>query len=98
MDFVEFKTLTRNTVGSTSDHLLQETEIIIGIYSQLQSVEGAAQQINDRFLALDPPILAISRIGMSSAAYFVRKHTEDKKHRVALTPVSKKFLHATYFV
>ena len=37
LDFVGLKTLARNTVGSTSDYLLQEMEIIIDIYSQLQS-------------------------------------------------------------
>ena len=37
VDLVELKTLARNTVGSTCNYLLQEMEIIIDIYNQLQS-------------------------------------------------------------
>ena len=48
VDFVELKTLARNTVGSTRDYLLQEMEITIDIYDQLQSkVEEIELQIND---------------------------------------------------
>lgn len=69
LDFVELKTLARNTVGSTSDYLLQEMEIIIDIYSQLQSkVEEVEQQINECVLGLDPPILTVPGIGALSAA------------------------------
>ena len=69
VDFVELKTLARNTVGSTNDYLLQEMEITIDIYNQLQSkVEKVEQQINDCVLGLDPPILTIPGIGTFSAA------------------------------
>ena len=69
VDFVELKTLARNTVGSTSDYLLQEMEITIDIYNQLQSkVEEIELQIHDCVLALAPPILTIPGIGAASAA------------------------------
>ena len=60
VDFVELKSLARNTVGATNDYLLQEMGITIDIYNQLQSkVEEIEQQINDCVLVLDPPILTI---------------------------------------
>ena len=69
VDFVELKTLARNTVGSTSDYLLQEMEITIDIYNQLQSkVEEIEQLINDSVLGLNPPLLTIPGIGVASAA------------------------------
>ena len=37
VDFVELKTLARNTVGSTRDYLLQEMEIIIDIYNHCKA-------------------------------------------------------------
>lgn len=69
VDFVELKTLAKNTVASTSDYLLQEMEITIDIYNQLQSkVEKIELQINDCVLGLAPPILSIPGIGVASAA------------------------------
>ena len=69
VDFVELKTLARNTIGSTNDYLLQEMEITIDIYNQLQSkIEEVEQQINDCVLGLNPSILTIPGIGVSSAA------------------------------
>lgn len=66
VDFVELKTLVRNTVGSTRDYLLQEMEIIIDIYNQLQSkVEEVEQLINDCVLVLDPPMLTIAAVILS---------------------------------
>lgn len=66
VDFVELKTLARNTVGSTCDYLLQEMEITIDIYNQLQSkVEEIELQIHDCVLGLAPPMLTIPGIGCS---------------------------------
>ena len=80
VDFVELKTLARNTVGSTSDYLLQEMEITIDIYNQLQSkVEEVEQQINDCVLGLDPPMLTIPGIGVSSAAVILSEFGDFSK-------------------
>ena len=80
VDFVELKTLARNTVGSTSDYLLQEMEITIDIYNQLQSkVEEIEQQINDCVLGLDPPMLTIPGIGISSAAVILSEFGDLSK-------------------
>lgn len=54
LDFVELKTLARNTVGSTSDYLLQEMEIIIDIYSQLQSKVEEVEQLYHLFPPIKP--------------------------------------------
>ena len=80
VDFVELKTLARNTVGSTRDYLLQEMEIIIDIYNQLQSkVEEVEQLINDCVLVLDPPMLTIPGIGVSSAAVILSEFGDLSK-------------------
>ena len=80
VDFVELKTMARNTVGSTSDYLLQEMEITIDIYNQLQSkVEKVEQQINDCVLGLDPPMLTIPGIGTLSAAVILSEFGDLSK-------------------
>ena len=80
VDFVELKTLARNTVGSTSDYLLQEMEITIDIYNQLQSkVEEIELQIHDCVLALAPPILTIPGIGAASAAVILSEFGDLSK-------------------
>ena len=80
VDFVELKTLARNTVGSTCDYLLQEMEITIDIYNQLQSkVDEVEQQISDCVLGLDPSMLTIPGIGVSSAAVILSKFGDLSK-------------------
>ena len=80
VDFVELKTMARNTVGSTSNYLLQEMEITIDIYNQLQSkVEKVEQQINDCVLGLDPPMLTIPGIGALSAAVILSEFGDLSK-------------------
>ena len=80
VDFVELKSLARNTIGATNDYLLQEMEITIDIYNQLQSkVEEIEQQINDCVLVLDPPILTIPGIGVSSAAVILSEFGDFSK-------------------
>lgn len=80
VDFVELKTLARNTVGSTCDYLLQEMEITIDIYNQLQSkVDEVEQQISDCVLGLDPSMLTIPGIGVSSAAVILSEFGDLSK-------------------
>ena len=80
VDFVELKTLVRNTVGSTSDYLLQEMEITIDIYNQLQSkVEEIELQIHDCVLDLAPPMLTIPGIGAASAAVILSEFGDLSK-------------------
>lgn len=80
VDFVGLKTLARNTVGSTSDYLLQEMEITIDIYNQLQSkVDEIELQINDCVLGLDPPMLTIPGIGVASAAVILSEFGDFSK-------------------
>ena len=80
VDFIELKTLARNTVGSTFDYLLQEMEITIDIYNQLQSkVEEIELQINDCVLGLAPPMLTIPGIGVASAAVILSEFGDLSK-------------------
>lgn len=80
VDFVELKTLARNTVGSTCDYLLQEMEITIDIYNQLQSkVEEIELHIHDCVLGLTPPMLTIPGIGVASAAVILSEFGDLSK-------------------
>ena len=80
VDFVELKTLAGNTVGSTCDYLLQEMEITIDICNQLQSkVDEVEQQISDCVLGLDPSMLTIPGIGVSSAAVILSEFGDLSK-------------------
>ena len=80
VDFVELKTLARNTVGSTCDYLLQEMEITIDIYNQLQSkAEEIELQIHDCVLDLAPPMLTIPGIGAASAAVILSEFGDLSK-------------------
>ena len=80
VDFVELKTLARNTVGSTCDYLLQEMEITIDIYNLLQSkVEEIELRICDCVLGLAPPMLTIPGIGVASAAVILSEFGDLSK-------------------
>ena len=80
VDFVELKTLVRNTVGSTCDYLLQEMEITIDIYNQLQSkAEEIELRIHDCVLDLAPPMLTIPGIGAASAAVILSEFGDLSK-------------------
>lgn len=80
VDFVELKTLARNTVGSTCDYLLQEMEITIDIYNQLQSkVEEIELQIHNCVRGLTPPMLTIPGIGVASAAVILSEFGDLSK-------------------
>ena len=98
VDFVELKTMARNTVGSTSDYLLQEMEITIDIYNQLQSkVEKVEQQINDCVLGLDPPMLTIPGIGALSAAVILSEFGDLAKFNSPSKLLSLAGLEPGYF-
>ena len=65
---------------SEDDYLLQEMEITIDIYNQLQSkVEEIELQIHDCVLALAPPILTIPGIGAASAAVILSEFGDLSK-------------------
>lgn len=80
VDFAELKALARNTVGLTCDYLLQEMEITVDIYNQLQSkVEEIELQINDCVLGLAPPMLTIPGIGVASTAVILSEFGDLSK-------------------
>ena len=98
VDFVELKTLVRNTVGSTCDYLLQEMEITIDIYNQLQSkAEEIELQIHDCVLALAPPILTIPGIGAASAAVIIYEFCYIYKLNNKYKIISLELINHLYF-
>ena len=98
VDFVELKTLARNTVGSTCDYLLQEMEITIDIYNQLQSkVEEVELQINDCVLGLAPPMLTVPGIGAASAAVILSEFGDFSRFKSPAKLLSFAGLEPGYF-
>jgi hypothetical protein len=70
--FVQLRTLARNTVGETNDIFQLELQLLLELYSQLDS---KISLLNDKIAALvtiiDPPTLSIKGIGAASAAVII---------------------------
>ncbi|HIT31291.1 MAG TPA: IS110 family transposase [Candidatus Enterenecus stercoripullorum] len=68
-DFVQLKALAKNTVGTQSEYLLDQMNILLELYSQLDSkVDELDAQIKEYVRGIDPPCLSIPGIGELSAA------------------------------
>lgn len=73
--FVQLKTLAKNTVGRCNDYLLHEMEILLHIYSQMDSkIQELEEQIVACIKGIDPPILSIPGIGALSAAVILSEY------------------------
>ena len=69
VDFAKLKQLAKTTVGNTEDYLLQEMQIILELYSQLDSkVDETEASIKECVSDMNPPILSVPGIGVDSAA------------------------------
>jgi transposase len=70
--FIQLRTLARNTVGETNDIFQLELQLLLELYSQLDS---KISLLDDKIAALitviDPPTLSIKGIGAASAAVIV---------------------------
>lgn len=68
-DFVQLKFLAKNTVGCSNDYLLQQMNILLELYSQLDAkVDEVEDQIRECVRGIDPPCLSLPGIGELSAA------------------------------
>ena len=69
VDFAKLKQLAKNTVGNTEDYLLQEMQIVLELYSQLDSkVDETETSIKECVSEMNPPMLTVPGIGTESAA------------------------------
>ncbi len=83
-DFAELKILAKNTVGNSSDFLIQEMKMVLDIYGQLDSkVDETEELIQMCVRDIDPPLLSIPGIGVDSAAVILSEFGDFSKFKNA---------------
>ena len=81
IQFAQLKTLAKNTVGSSDDYLLQQMEVLLDIYTQLDAkIEEVEAEIIECIIGIDPPILSIPGIGAMSAAVILSEFGDFAKY------------------
>lgn len=79
-DFIQLKNLAKNTVGSTSDYLIDEMNILLDLYGQLDSrIDQLQSEIEECILFINPPMLSIPGIGALSAAVILSEYGDFGK-------------------
>jgi len=79
-DFVQLKALAKNTIGTKSEYLLDQMNILLELYSQLDSkVDELDAQIKECVRWIDPPCLSIPGIGELSAAVILSEFGDFSK-------------------
>ena len=79
-DFVQLKALAKNTIGVSSDYLLDQMNILLDIYSQLDAkVDELEYQIKECVRGINPPILSLPGIGELSAAVILSEFGDFSK-------------------
>lgn len=79
-DFIQLKNLAKNTVGSTCDYLIDEMNILLDLYSQLDSrIDQLQSEIEECILLINPPMLSIPGIGALSAAVILSEYGDFSK-------------------
>lgn len=78
--FVRLKALAKNTVGFTTDYLLQQMEILLDIHTQIDArIQELDEQIEECIRGINPPILSIPGIGALSAAIILSEFGDLSK-------------------
>ena len=73
--FIQLKELAKNTVGNSSDYLIDELNMVIDIYSQLDSKICEIETLIKEYIAdINPPMLTIPGIGPFSAAVILSEY------------------------
>ena len=73
--FIQLKELAKNTVGNSSDYLIDELNMVIDIYSQLDSKICEIEALIKEYIAdINPPMLSIPGIGPFSAAVILSEY------------------------
>ena len=97
-DFVQLKFLAKNTVGVSSDYLLDQMNILLEIYSQLDAkVDELDAQIKECVRGIDPPCLSLPGIGELSAAVILSEFGDFSKFQNPSKMLSFAGLEPGYF-
>lgn len=79
-NFARLKLLAKNTVGHSDDFLLQEMDMVLELYSQLDSkVDETESLIQECVLEIDPPLLTVPGISIDSAAVILAEFGDLSK-------------------
>lgn len=98
VDFAKLKQLAKDTVGCTEDYLLQEMQIVLELYSQLDSkVDETEASIIQCVSHMDPPLLSVPGIGIESAAVILAEFGDFSKFNNASQLLSFAGLEPGYF-
>ena len=96
--FAKLKQLAKTTVGNAEDYLLQEMQIVLELYSRLDSkVDETENLIKECVSAINPPILSIPGIGVDSAAVILAEFGDFLKFKNASQLLSFAGLEPGYF-
>ena len=98
VDFAKLKQLAKNTVGNTEDYLLQEMQIVLELYSQLDSkVDETETSIKICVSDINPPMLSVPGIGVESAAVILAEFGDFSKFKTSSQMLSFAGLEPGYF-
>ena len=79
-DFVQLKALAKNTVGVSSDYLLDQMNVLLDVYSQMDAkVDELDCQITECVRGINPPVLSMPGIGELSAAVILSEFGDFSK-------------------
>lgn len=96
--FIQLKALAKNTVGSPSDYLFDQMDILLDLYAQLDSKVGELDvQIKECVRGIDPPCLSLPGIGELSAAVILSEFGDFSKFQNPSKMLSFAGLEPGYF-
>ncbi len=97
-DFIQLKALAKSTIGTSSDYLLDQMNILLEIYFKLDSkVDELYAQIKNCVHEIDPPCLSLPGIGELSAAIILSEYGDFSKFQNPSKRLSFAGLEPGYF-
>lgn len=98
VDFAKLKQLAKNTIGNSEDYLLQEMQIVLGLYNQLDSkIDETEHLIKECVSDMNPPMLTVPGIGVESDAVILAEFGDFSKFKNASQMLSFAGLEPGYF-
>lgn len=97
-DFVRLKALAKNTVGVQNAYLLDQMNILLELYSQLDSNVGELDsQIKECVQGIDPPCLSLPGTGEFFVVVSLSEFEDFRKFQSPSKPLSFAGLEPSYF-
>lgn len=79
--FIQLKTLAKKTVGQSDDYLLQEMDVLLELYNQLDAkIQEIEEQVVECIRGINPPMLSMPGIGALSAAIILSEYGDFGKY------------------